>query len=103
MIDDLEIDGGPLDDDDIAQLAAAGAEIHRKGESFLCQLHYQNEICRLTEKRAQFIVAVARAEKANPDDSRIIRATAIIAELDARLGELRRAFLRAWRPDNGPY
>jgi len=98
---DFEIDGlGPLDDDDVAALAARGAEMRRTGESYLAQLHYENEILQLAEKRTRLIAAI---EKADPDHPSIPRARAILTETDAELSELRAALLRAWKPENGPH
>src|SRR5689334_19484070 len=101
MNDDLEIDGlGPLDDDDVAALSARGAEMRRTGESYLAQLHYENEIRLRTEKRARLVAAI---EKAAPNHSSVPRAKTILANLDEELSDLRLAFLVSWRPDNGPH
>jgi uncharacterized protein YdaU (DUF1376 family) len=98
MSDDVELHGlGLLDDHDLAELAALGAEMQRTGESYLHQLLCEKEIRLVAEKRARLTAAAA---KVRPDDPRQKRVQKIIATLDAELTDCRFAFLRAWRPDN---
>lgn len=70
------------------------------GESYLAQLQYESQIQLLAEKRTRLIAAI---EKAGPSHPSISRAQTILDETDAELSDLRGAFLRAWKADNGPH